>query len=248
MSAVLGTATALLSFADAESGLWGFAVDLGSPAFGFGELTPGALGSGVAAAIVPDDGDEGDWRISGSAVELAVSPLSTPVPSELLGGFSQLCEVRGRLAHDQGQHELRALGVRELRQGIEGPLGSIRSASAWFAPDDGLTLTSVRPGEAPGHDLDVLAAAVFEERGAQPVADPRLSTTYAADGRPARVGLELWLDGEEEGTQIPVRAAGQATGAVIELSAEGVTARAHAMAWQSHGREGAGAYLLVQPR
>ena len=37
-----------------------------------------------------------------------------------------------------------------------------------------------------GHDRDVVVASVFEPAGAAPVADPRLSTTYAADGSPAR--------------------------------------------------------------
>ncbi len=49
--------------------------------------------------------------------------------------------------------------------------------SAWFEPDEGLTVTAFRPRKAKAHDRDVLAAAVIAPdvsahgRGSAPVDD-----------------------------------------------------------------------------
>jgi hypothetical protein len=93
----------------------------------------------------------------------------------------------------------------------------------------------------------VISAAVLDPGGSAPVEDPRLSTTYAADGWVRRAGLELWLGGDED-QQLVRRAAGQATGARGAADAGAVEDRAELFRWHSHGRDGAGIYLMAMRR
>ena len=54
------------------------------------------------------------------------------------------------------EHSIAALGRRGLRAGIDlSRLDSLRDLGAWFAPDDGITLTAARPRGAKGHDRDM---------------------------------------------------------------------------------------------
>ena len=78
-----------------------------------------------------------------------------------------------------------------------------------------------------------------------PVTEPRLSSTYTADGVPARVGLELWL-GEEEGEQYPRRAAGEAIGRAAV--SDDPPLRSELVRWRMRGREGLGVYDLLRAR
>ena len=96
---------------------------------------------------------------------------------------------------DGSEREFDLPGRRGERSELDlGRFDAVREVCAWFAPGDGVALSSLRPRGAKGHDRDVIAATVFEPGGSAPVSDPRLSTTYAADGHPIKVGLELWID------------------------------------------------------
>jgi hypothetical protein len=121
--------------------------------------------------------------------------------------------------------------------------------SAWFEPAEGIALLASRPRAAVGHDGDVLGAALFEAGHSIPVADPRLSTTYAPTGLPARVSAELWLGGDdEEAQEYPRRAAGESVGVVARSADTCLDVSAEPFRWHARGREGAGVYLLVRPR
>ncbi len=79
--------------------------------------------------------------------------------------------------------------------------------------------------------------------------DPRLSTTYRADGSPSRAGVELWLDvGGETQEQYPRRAAGEALAAGVAAASDGLNVEAHALRWHSRGQEGTGVYVLARRR
>ena len=120
---------------------------------------------------------------------------------------------------------------------------------AVFGPDDAVALTALRQRRASGHGGDLVVATVFDPTGAVAVADPRLSTTYAADGTPLRAGMELWLDvAEDSDEQYPRRAAGEATGLRAAATVDGLSVSAHAFWWHSRGTDGAGVYLLAQAR
>lgn len=246
MSSPTFPALQTIVFADLDSDLWGLAWASPSGVLG---LAQWRAGSPTTAGQVSFDGDaaSGSWQLAGETAALTVSPLSEPVASSALGGFDQLSEVHGRLLTGP-QQPVRAIGIRAVRAGIDpSSLDSLRDARVWFAPDDGLALTALRPSGARGHERDRVTASVFEPSAATAVADPRLSTTYATDGAPARVGLELWVQ-DDEGAEYPRRVAGETTGAQIALSAEGFSLNAHAMRWHSRGRDGIGAYVLAQPR
>ena len=91
----------------------------------------------------------------------------------------------------------------------------------------------------------MIAASVFSEDGAKPVADPRLSSTYSSDGRLLGTGLELWLDAEND-QQYPRRAVADAVGEGIQADGDGVTVTVWPLKWRARGEEGAGVYVLAR--
>jgi hypothetical protein len=237
------SALRIVTFGDLGAGVWGVCWGLGDQAF--------AVHSQAASApAVLGTGDEtGAWTIGADGLELRVFPLGQIVPNELLDGFDQLGRISGEASVDGGAIKVDGLCRRSLRgAGLDGAQ-SIRDVSCWFEPDRGLALTAVRPRKSKGHDRDRVAAAVLDVEAEHEVIDPRLSTTYTGDGRPARAGLELWLTEEEEGEQqYPVRAAGELAGAGTDCSGAGLEVLAEPFRWHSRGADGAGVYLLMRPR
>jgi hypothetical protein len=164
-----------------------------------------------------------------------------------LAGWEQLCRVSGRF----GANEVDCLGVRSAwSDDLElSRFESIRAVSVWFDPDEAFALTAFRPRKAKAHDGDLLAAAVIAPERSAAVEDPRLSTTYAADGWPLRAGLELWLASETDSEQqYPRRASGEAAGPRAEALAGELELQAEPFQWHSRGRVGAGMYLLARRR
>jgi hypothetical protein len=246
-----GTAAAFrtLAFGDLGAGAWGCAWgDPYQPVLAVGATRPGAPVAASPATISGSAPGE-DWAIAGEGVELTVSPESEPVSSPAIGGFDQLCRVRGRAAVGGADREIDLPGRRGSRSGLEmRQFDSFREVSAWFAPGEGISLTSLRPHGAKGHDRDVLAASVFEPEGAHAVADPRLSTTYAADGHPIKFGLELWLDGDESEQQYPRRAAGASLGPSAAWTQPPLDLAAYVARCRGRGEEGLGVYVLGRSR
>ena len=96
-------------------------------------------------------------------------------------------------------------------------------------PRTGLSVVALRPRKARGQDADVVSAVALEPEGQLAIEDPRLSTTYAGDGRPLRVGLELWVSaGDDDEEQYPRRASGETLG-VAATGAPGALRRACAV-------------------
>lgn len=220
-----------VAFGDLDDGVWGAVWE--------GFTTAG--GATYPAAIAGEDPDS-EWTISGPGIELVVSPEGeVATAAEGLGGFDQLCRVRGRY---DGQ-EVECLGRRALRDPINlEKVDSVRDVSAWFDGEAAVALTAVRPRRSKGHEGDLVTAAVFEEGHWVAVEDPRLSTTYDGEGAPTRTTLELWLASEDE--QYPRRAAGEATG--ISAPADDSGVRAWLFRWHTRDLEGTGVYLLVPGR
>jgi hypothetical protein len=216
-----------------------------------------ALGTGTDANVVPGVGlpDSGasaadEWRLDGEGVALVAAPVGELVDVQAtqdgLAGWDQLCRVTGAF----GSNEVDCLGVRSSwSDDVElARFESIRAVSVWFDPDEAFALTAFRPRKAKAHDGDLLAAAVIAADGSAAVEDPRLSTTYAADGWPARAGVELWLAGPEAEQQYPRRASGEAIGPRAEAVAGELMLRAEPFRWHSRARDGAGMYLLARRR
>lgn len=252
MSAGAAPSLRTISFGDLQTGVWGAA--WGSV------LAVGVVGDGetVLSPVTIEGGDEnGDWRISSDDAELAVAPAGEAAIAGATSpgqpGFDQLCRVRGRFLLAGSERRVDCLGHRASRDQYElGRFESLRDVSAWFEPDEGVALTSMRPSRAAGHADDVVMAAVFEPGGATRVTDPRLSTTYTAAGIPARFSLELWLghedDEDDQEQQYPRRAAGEAVGAHADASGDTFELHAELLRCHTRGREGTGVYLLARPR
>lgn len=244
--------TALRTLAFGDGSIWGASW---SPDSTGAALT--ALGSGPDVNVMPGlnlpdsgagAGDE--WRLEGDGVALIAAPVGELVDLQAtpdgLAGWDQLCRVTGTFASNQ----VDCLGVRSAWSDDLEPaqFESIRAVSVWFEPDEAFALTAFRPRKAKHHDGDLLAAAVIAPDGSAAVEDPRLSTTYAADGWPERAGLELWLSGDEPERQYPRRASGAAAGPRAQAVAGELELHLEPFHWHSRGREGAGMYLLARRR
>jgi hypothetical protein len=246
--------TSLRTLAFGDGTVWGTAW-VSDPAGG----ALAAVGAGTEAIVPPgvrlSDGGAGEeWRLEGDGIALVAVPAGELVDVQAardgIEGSEQLCRVTGRFSAGGGQHEVDCLGLRSAWSDAVnlGKFESIRAVSAWFDPDEGLSVVSFRPRKAKGQDGDLLAATVIAADGAPPVEDPRLSTTYAGDGWPTRAGLELWLTGPEPDQQYPRRASGEAVGARAQALAGDLELRAEPFRWHSRGREGVGMYLLARRR
>jgi hypothetical protein len=237
-----------VSFGGLDTATWGTVFGPGDGAFlaaGDGER------AGIVQVALAAAQETGEWRLEGDRATLVVAPaadaVTVPAADGGSNGIAQLCRVSGRLRLDGSEHEVDVPGLR-TRGGQPLELDrfrSIRTVSTWFHSGEGFVLTALRPRKARAHDDDVMTAAVLGPKASAPVADPRLSTTYSADGWPVRAGLELWL-GEEEEEQYSRRASGEATGLHARGAAGELELRAQRFRWHSRGKDGAGAYLLAQ--
>lgn len=238
-----------LAFGDLAAGVWGAAwlPDAGESGF----ICLGAPDAvTVPSARLQGSDQDSDWQVLDDGTELTASAAADPVgifdAGGACAGFEQLCRVHGRFALEGAEHAVDCLARRAVRTAPLdlGHLDSVRDVSAWFEPDDGLALVSLRPHRARGHDADLLTAAVLCPEGSGAAADPRFSTTYDSAGRPIRSSLELWLGEEED--EYPRRAAGQALGPWAAGNVGGLEVHARLFRWHSRGHEGAGVYLLAQ--
>jgi hypothetical protein len=215
-----------------------------------GEAAFFAIGAGsetrvLSSFTVDGAGDRTDWRIAADGVELSVSGEGDAAPASPGAGFDQLCSVHGGLALHGAEHDLDCAGLRGSRDEPQlGQAGSLREVSAWFERDEGVSLLAVRPRKAPGHGGDTITAAVFDGTDRVIVAEPRLSTTYAAVDLPSRMGLELWI-GEDDAEQYPRRFTGEAIGPRAAASVGPYELSATLLRCHSRGRDGTGVYLLA---
>jgi hypothetical protein len=157
-------------------------------------------------------------------------------------GYEQLCGVTGTVRAGGKSVQVRCLGQRGHGWGEPDweRIESARTIAAWPASGYGLAMTSVRP-EGATHAEDPAWAALLDEQGAVPVADPRLSTTYDADGRQRRAGLELWVDGDDH----PLRGSGEVLcGSTLDLGA--LRLDCAFFRWRIEGETGVGRYDVLR--
>jgi hypothetical protein len=247
-----------LAFGGIELELWGVAWDLGDIVPGFTAV--GGQGSAVvsdrAARIEVGDDELATWWLSGDDVELET--VAEGNAAGVADGFDQLTRVRGRVRAGGMDHEVDCLGGRAARDGLDlGEFESIREVSAWFGPDLGMAVLAARPRGATGHSDDLVTASLFEQGHAVTIEEPRLSTTYKADGIPARASLELWPQaaeadaadgGEEPPEPRPRRAAGEAIPPIASRSGQPLEVHAALFRWHAQGRQGDGVYVLASSR
>jgi hypothetical protein len=202
-----------------------------------------------APTLVEGSGPDEEWRLAGHGFDLTFAPVGEVAELELadagIHSLHQLAHVHGTLALDGGEQMVDLPGQRSRRVGaLDGKrFDALRSVSAWFEGGDGLAILAARPRRARGHDAEVLDGVLLEGGVPVRVAEPRLSSTYTADGVPARVGLELWL-GDDEADQYTRRAAAEALGRRAVCGDPPL--RSELLRWRMRGREGTGVYDLLR--
>jgi hypothetical protein len=245
-----------LAFGDLDTTVWGagwFSDHAGAALAALGGGAQATTRSGLRLSAGAD-GDE--WHLDGDGAALVISPAGDAVPARSVDGeiegFDQLCRIVGRFELEGSEHPVDCLGLRTWWSALVDleRFESIRAVAAWFEPEDALALTAFRARKAKGHSGDVAAGAVITPEGSPAVEDPRLSTTYEADGWPVRAGVELWLTTPEDSEQqFPRRASGEATGPRVQGVVDGgFELRAEPFRWHSRGRDGAGMYILARRR
>ena len=236
-----------LAFGEVDGRLWGAAVQADDAGLAFGSADATRTEPTPVWTI-----DGRAWRLAGEGFDLHVEPRGeAPAEpdrngdaSDEVSGVQELCRVRGRVTLDGVEHAVDCGGTRTEVDGLApDAIASARVVSGWFGPDEAITVIALRSRHASDHEADLVAATLFDPDGWVPVTDPRLSTTYTDAGDPARTNLELWVsDGENE---FPRRAAGEASGRGVTVSAGELALRVAPMRCHTRGLEGAGVYVLA---
>ena len=202
-------------------------------------------------------GFEGDGAGFNARLQALTGPMefAPDSPAALVGGvqgYEQLCAVEAEVTVGGETRSLECLGQREHSWGTPrwDHIARAATVSAWLAPDRAIALRTARLAGAEGHEDEAISAVLVDADPANPdagpraheVAEPRLSTTYDAEGHQRRAGLELWV-GEED--QLPRRAGGRALcGTTLELGR--LRLDSAFFAWRMEGRAGVGRYDVVR--
>jgi hypothetical protein len=196
-------------------------------------------------------GDDASFDLDVRALG-AVAELDRSHPAAKAGGMSgyeQATRVTGTAIVRGRRLEVDGLGQRGHSWGAPDwdRISLARTLSAWVGEDLAVSLTAIRPAGAEHHDREAIAATIFEPAGedgaaaAVDVADPRLSTTYDADGRQRHAGLELWVD--DDG--YPRRADGDVVcGTSLDLGR--LRLDCAFFRWRMEGRTGVGRYDVLR--
>jgi hypothetical protein len=183
----------------------------------------------------------------------AVAQLEAGLPAGKLGGmegYDQLVTVSGSVTVDGVQRPFAGRGQRGHSWGAPDwdKLQVARALGVWLEGDVGVTLTAVRPAKADSHADEAIHAVMLGHDGetnepvAQVVEDPRVSTTYDADGRQRHAGLELYLT---EDSDYARRAAGEvACGTTLDLGR--LRLDCAFFTWRMDGRTGVGRYDVLR--
>lgn len=193
------------------------------------------------------DGDEGGFALRFEALsepaELGRGAIAGGGAD--LHGYEQLCRVTGEVRLGERRLAVDCLGQRGHQWGAPDweRIELARTVAVWLDGGEGVALAGARPRGAAGHEAEALSAFLFEHGAAQPIADPRLSTTLDGDGRQRRAGMELWV--HEDDAAGPHRIAGEAVcGTTLDLGRLRLdSAFFH---WRAEGRAGVGRYDVLR--
>ena len=201
------------------------------------------------------------WRLSYAAddatldLELsaigAIAELDPASPVAELGGmagFEQALRVSGTATVRGQRIAVDALGQRGRAWGTPDweRMALARTVGAWLGDDLAVSLSAIRPAGARDHEHERVAATILDRDPesdaprATAVADPRLSTTYDAEGHQRAAGLELFVDEDA----LPRRAAGEAVcGTTLDLGR--LRLQCAFFRWRMEGRTGVGRYDVL---
>ena len=205
-----------------------------------------------AAGLVSAEAGEGRWSLTLDGEQpFALEFEALAPPSELtkdsaagkaggMEGSEWFCRVTGTL----GGAPFTGLGQRGTSWGEPnwGAMVLARTVTAWFDETHAVSLAAIRSAKAKSHADEAVTAVVFGENGPVQVAEPRMSTTYDAEGRQRSVGLELYVGAEDE---YPIRAAGEVVaGTTLDLGR--LRLECAFFRWRMHGRTGTGRYDVLR--
>jgi hypothetical protein len=187
------------------------------------------------------------WEAESCGYDLVFTAISAPVDLDGGGmtGYLQLCRVTGSVRGPNGLIAVDGLGERRHEWGVADwkDLELVRTVSVWFGEEHGgVSVSSLRPAGAHGHDEELVAGTLVDAGDPVEIDDPRLSSTYDADGHQRRAGLELWV-GEEDA--YPHRLAGEVIcGSSLDLGA--LRLDLAFMHWHGEGARGFGRYDVLR--
>jgi hypothetical protein len=216
----------------------------------FADLRVGGLHTTVRTPLrewtVDFDGGESGFALTFAALTppAELDPGEPVARAGGMAGYEQLCRVTGTVRARGREHTVDCLGQRSHTWGEPDweRIDSTRMVTAWLEDGTGVTLTSVRPAGAPGHDADAIWGVLLGPEATVHIDEPRISTTSDGDGRQRRVGLELWLGGDDD---VAHRAAGEVLcGSTFDLGQ--LRLDCSFFAWHMDGRRGVGRYDLVR--
>jgi hypothetical protein len=183
------------------------------------------------------------WRVSWAGVlDLRFEAVCPPIESGGGGmeGYEQVCRVEGTA----GQRRVSCLGQRGHTWGAAEweRMDLARTLCAWWDEEHALVASAIRPATAKHHAEEELVAHLLDGEPLA-VAEPRLSTTYDAEGRQRRAGLELYVTGEDD--EYPRRVAGHvACGTSLDLGR--LRLDCAFFEWRTEGRAGVGRYDVLR--
>lgn len=250
MKASISIATVPIAiFTDPQAAVWGIAVGGEAPLVAVGSLESQAGAEPEAPLGIQTTTSE--WALTWAGSDLTLSPTQPDAATEGIDGNLELCRVSGAVTLSGASREIDCAGVR-ARPIAAGRFDSSRLLAAWFPGDAGVALLAIRPAGAKGHERDSVLAAVRGgdgggERESATVFDPRLSATYASDGTPRRVGVELWLGENEDSDLHSRRFAGAFVRSIATLRSAGVRIDGYALQCQAADAAGPGVFLIVAP-
>lgn len=185
-----------------------------------------------------------DLELEAAGTACALDERDAVVKAGGMLGFEQPVRVRGEATLGARRIRLDGLGQRGRSWGEPdwGDLTRTRTVSAWF-DDRAVSLAAIGRGES-GHGQEALSATLFGPGdGCVRVADPRLSTTFDADGRQRRANLELWVTGDDD--EYPLRAEGAVLcGTTLDLGR--LRLDCAFLRWRLDDLEGVGRYDVLR--
>ena len=190
---------------------------------------------------------------AGARFELAFDALSPPallderapaVRAGGMGGYEQLCRVRGTARIGGRERRVRGLGQRGRSWGAPDweRIALTRALGVWLDDGTGVVAQAVRPAYARTHAGEATWAALLSPSEALDIEQLRLTTTADAGGRQRRAGLELWVGA---GDAHPRRVAGEVLcGSTLGLGK--LRLDCAFFRWHMEGRAGVGRYDVLR--
>lgn len=213
------------------------------------DITEGAVRHAVieplrAWTVAFDDGEGNGFDLRLQATSLPAE-TQAGTESERIGGmvgYEQLCAVEGVVRIGGQDRDVQCAGQRGHGWGAPdwNRIELARTVSAWLGDGSGVLLTGIRPAGATP-DIEATSAFLVREGEAELVETTYLSTTFDAEGRQRRAGIELWTDPE----RWPDRASGDLIcGSSLDLGR--LRYDCAFFGWRMEGRTGVGRYDILR--